>query len=261
MISHRKTAIKDREAGAGREKPENPVLQTSKFAIFLEIIVVFLPFYLGLAISARLGSDQIPLGGNVVINGGPLAYLGLVISLFFLWVASRRRGTSCGDFGLTRPKSWFHTVLKSLGVAVAVLGTVVMIINPIMNVLPSLGSQDLSRFDYLAGSLPNLIVQLVSIWITAAFLEEFIFRGYLMKRIVDLQGKGTKVAWMIALVCSAVIFGLVHSQQGPGGMFKVGAIGLVFGLSYLAVGRNLWPLILAHGYIDSMDMLQHYFGG
>jgi membrane protease YdiL (CAAX protease family) len=203
----------------------------------------------------------VSLGGDLVIRQGPLAYLGLSISLLFLWGAARLRGASWADFSLIRPKSWFRTVLMSLGVAFAVLGTVVMIINPIMNALPNLPAQDLSRFDYLTGNLPNLIIQLVNIWITAAFLEEFMFRGYLMKRIIDLQGKETKIAWVIALVGSAVIFGLVHSQQGSGGMFKVGLIGLVFGLSYLAVGRNLWPLILAHGLIDTLDMVQHYFGG
>ena len=31
---------------------------------------------------------------------------------------------------------------------------------------------DMSRFDYLTGNLPNLMIQLVIIWITAAFLEE-----------------------------------------------------------------------------------------
>jgi hypothetical protein len=237
------------------------LLQTNKFAIFLEIVVVFLPFYLGLAISDRLGSDQTPLVGNVVILGGPIAYLGMIISLLFLWVASRLRGVGWGYFGLTRPKSWFRTILMSLGVTLAVLGTVIFIINPIMNALPNLPPQDRSRFDVLTGSLPNLLIQLVLVWITAAFLEEFMFRGYLMNRIIDLQGKETKIAWAIAIVGQAVIFGLVHSQQGLGGMFKVGAIGLVFGLSYLAVGRNLWPLILAHGFLDTYDMVQHYFGG
>jgi membrane protease YdiL (CAAX protease family) len=237
------------------------LLQTNKFAIFLEIVVVFLPFYLGLAISDRLGSDYVPLGGDLVLRQGPLAYLGLIISLLFLWVASRLRGASWNDFSLTRPKSWFRTVLMSLGILLAIFGAVIFIINPIMNALPNLPPQDLTRFDYLTGNLPNLIIQLVNIWITAAFLEEFIFRGYLMKRIVDLQGKETKIAWVIALVGSTVIFGLVHSQQGAGGMFKVGAIGLLFGLSYLAVGRNLWPLILAHGLIDTIDMVLHYFGG
>jgi len=237
------------------------LLQTNKFAIFLEIVVVFLPFYLGLAISDSIGSDYIPLGGDLVIRQGPLAYLGLIISLLFLWVASRLRGARWSDFGLIRPKSWFRTVLKSLGVLLAVFGTVILIINPIMNALPNLPPQDLNRFDYLNGNLPNLVIQLVNIWITAAFLEEFMFRGYLMNRLIDLQGKETKIAWVIAIVGQAAIFGLVHSQQGPGGMFKVGAIGLVFGLSYLAVGRNLWPLILAHGLLDSIDMVRHYFGG
>jgi len=237
------------------------LLRTSRLAILLEIVVVSLPFYLGLAISDKLGSDHVPLGGDVVIMGGLIAYLGLIISLLFLWVASRLRGASWSDFGVARPKSWLRTVFVSFGVLLALFGTIIWVINPIMNAIPNLPPQDLSRFDVLNGNLPNLIIQLVNIWITAAFLEEFMFRGYLMNRIIDLQGKETKIAWVVALIGSAVIFGLVHSQQGPGGMFKVGAIGLVFGLSYLAVGRNIWPLVLAHGLIDSLDMVQHFFGG
>ena len=243
-----------------REKLRD-LLQTNKFVILSEIVAVFLPLFLGLAISDRMGSDHVPLGGELVLRQGPLVWLGLIVSLLILWGASRLRGVRWDDFGLTRPKSWFRAVLMSLGVALAVLATVIVIINPTMNIIPNLPPQDLSRFDYLAGNLPNLIIQLVNVWITAGFLEEFIFRGYLMNRLLDLVGKKTKVAWAIAIVGQAVIFGLVHSQQGLGGIFKVGAIGLVFGLSYLFVGRNLWPLIIAHALIDSIDMVQHFFGG
>ena len=119
----------------------------------------------------------------------------------------------------------------------------------------------MSRFNYLEGNLPNLIIQLVIIWITAAFLEEFIFRGYLLNRLVDLQGSQTRLAWVLAVIGQAIIFGLAHAYQGPVGVLKTGAIGLVFGLAYLAVKRNLWPLIIAHGLIDSIDMVTHYFGG
>jgi membrane protease YdiL (CAAX protease family) len=76
-----------------------------------------------------------------------------------------------------------------------------------------------------------------------------------------LQGRQTKLAWAIALVVSAVIFGLGHAYQGPAGVIKTGAIGLAFGLAYLAVGRNLWPLIIAHGLIDTLDFVTHYLGG
>jgi len=187
--------------------------------------------------------------------------VGLIISLVFLWIASRLRGIHWSDFGLTPPKSWFRAVLKSLGIALAVLLNVKLIINPILSAIPNAGIQDLSRFDYLEGDLPTLIIMLVNIWITAAFLEEFLFRGYLMNRLIDLLGSQAKLAWVIAAVGQAVIFGLVHAYQSPIGMFKAGLIGLVFGIAYRFVGRNLWPLILAHGLIDSLDMASHYFGG
>ena len=67
-------------------------LQTSKLAIVLEIVIIFLPFSLGLILSGRIGSDHISLGGNLIIIGGPLTYLGLVVSLIALWMTSRLRG-------------------------------------------------------------------------------------------------------------------------------------------------------------------------
>ena len=236
------------------------LLRTNKFTIILEIVIVFLPMYLGLILSDSIGSDHVPLGGNLVLKGGPIAYLGLIISLVFFWVASILRGASWGDFGVTRQKSWFRTVLMSIGVALAVLGVVVMIINPAINTIPNLEPRDMSSFSYLTGNLPNLIINLVFMLITAGFLEELLWRGYLMNRLIDLQGKQTKLVWVIALVSSAAIFGLGHFYQGPIGIFKTGVIGLVFGLAYLAVGRNLWPLILSHAFIDSIDFIGHYFG-
>jgi membrane protease YdiL (CAAX protease family) len=237
------------------------LLQTNKLVIFLEILFIFFPFWIGLIISDQSGTNHISLGGNLRILGGPITYLGLTISLVILWIVSWLRGIRWSYFGLIRPKSWFRTTLQSLGVALAVLLTVKLIINPLMNAIPNAGFQDLSRFDYLHGDLPNLIIMLVNIWITAAFLEEFLFRGYLMNRLIDLMGSQTTLAWVIALVGQAIIFGLVHAYQSPIGMFKVGLIGLVFGASFLVTGRNLWPLILAHGWIDSLDMVSHYFGG
>jgi membrane protease YdiL (CAAX protease family) len=237
------------------------LLRTNALAIPVEIVVVFLPLYLSVFISDMLGSDHVPLGGNVVLLQGPLVHLGMLISLLLLWVASRLRGARWGDFGVARPKSWFRTVLMSLGVALAVLGAVVMVINRIIAALPNLAPRDMSMYGYLAGNLPNLIINVVAMWFTAGFLEEFLWRGYLMNRLVDALGRRTKLAWAISLVGSAVVFGLIHLFQGPIGMIRTGAIGLVFGLCYLAVGRNLWPLVIAHALIDTLDFVTHYLGG
>ena len=91
-------------------------------------------------------------------------------------------------------------------------------------------------------------------------MEEFLWRGYALSRLVDLQGKKTKLAWVIALVASAVIFALPHSYQGPGGMILVFAAGLLFGAAYLAVRRNLWILIIAHALMDTLGFVFFYFG-
>jgi membrane protease YdiL (CAAX protease family) len=237
---------------ATRREKLGDLLHTNRLFILLEIVIVFLPMTLGLMISERTGRDQLSLGGGVVLIQGPSAFLGLAISLVFFYIASRLRGARWGDFGLTRPKSWFRTVLISLGVALAIFVAVKVVINPVIGILPNLEARDMSRFDPLKGNLPNLMVNMIGMYITAAFLEEFLWRGYLIERLIDLLGKPTRIAWTIALV---------HIDQGLAGMLKIGAVGLVFGLSYLAVGRNLWPLIIAHGLIDTLDFVGHYFGG
>ena len=237
------------------------LLRTNKFAIFLEIAVVFVPLYAGLILSDRLGSDVVPLGGNVVLLGGPLGYLGLVFSLAAVWVASKMRDVSWGEFGLARPKSWVRTVLMGLGVLLAILAGVVILVNPLIRAIPNIGPPDMSHFAPLSGNLPNLIINLVAVWFTAGFVEEFIWRGYLMNRLIDLQGKKTKLAWMIALVVSAIIFGLGHPYQDLAGIVQTGAVGLLFGVAFLIVRRNLWPLIIAHALIDTWSFVTHYFGG
>ncbi len=49
-----------------------------------------------------------------------------------------------------------------------------MVISPIINALPNLEPRDMSRFSPLYGNLPNLIINIVGMLITAAFLEEFL---------------------------------------------------------------------------------------
>ena len=237
------------------------LLRINKLAISLEIAVVFVPLYVLLIVSDRLvGKDFIPLGGDLVIVGAPLVYVGMVLALATVWIVSIIRGCSWGDYGLARPESWWRAILMGVGVTVAFIVAGLLLNELSKLAFPSI-TPDLSRFDHLHGNLPNLIINVVLLWFTAGFVEEFLWRGYLMNRLVDLQGRRTKLAWMIALVVSAIIFGLGHTYQGLGGVIKVTAMGLILGAAFLAVGRNLWPLIFAHAIVDTINMVQHYFGG
>jgi membrane protease YdiL (CAAX protease family) len=237
------------------------LLQTNKLAILLEIAIVFVPLYVLLMISNQLGGNDItPLGGGLILAGGPLVNLGLVLFVATFWVVSKLRGSTWSDFGLARPKSWGRTILTGLGVTLGMLVSFVVLTSLIQLAFPNT-QEDLSRFSFMQGNLPNLILNVVAIWFTAGFLEELVWRGYLMNRLIDLQGKETKLAWVIALVGSAIIFGLGHTYQGLGGVIKIIAAGLLFGAAFLIVRRNLWPLIIAHALLDTISFVGHYFGG
>lgn len=76
--------------------------------------------------------------------------------------------------------------------------------------------------------------------------EEVIVVGYLLTRLRQLQ-----VPAAAALACSAALRGAYHLYQGFGAGLGNVAMGLVFGYAWQRTGR-LWPLIVAHGLIDSV---------
>ena len=58
---------------------------------------------------------------------------------------------------------------------------------------------------------------------------------------------------IFANLVQAILFGLIHWYQGIPGIVLTGTVGLIFGAFYFLPGRNLWPLILAHGIINSIS--------
>jgi len=237
----------------------NELLTKNKFAILLEIAVVFVPSGALYILNVRYGSEFISLGSDVVLLGGPLLWLGMVLSLSAVWVSSKIRGVGWSEYGLSRPKSWFHTALQSIGVYIGFVLAYVLIVSPFLEFVFPEGVVDLSRFDPLRGNLPNLIINvIIHAFITAGFIEEFLWRGYLINRLVDLQGKKTTFSWIIAIVFSSIIFGLGHANQGLMGIVKISLIGLLFGVAFLAVRRNLWPLVIVHIILDVVSFIQYF---
>jgi CAAX protease family protein len=96
-------------------------------------------------------------------------------------------------------------------------------------------------------------------WGTAAFGEELIYRGFLNTRLSVAFGGG-RSAVALAAVGQALLFGLGHTYLGPLGVMNATAIGLVSGGVYLAGDRNLWPVIIAHGLVDSVGITTLYLG-
>ena len=116
------------------------------------------------------------------------------------------------------------------------------------------------RWGDIAGSLPHYLLWMGIVWTAAAFGEEMFFRGFLITRL-QTAFKGLPMASVFAVLLPALLFGYAHMYyQGLRGFIVTGAIALSFGTMFLVFKRNLWPIILLHGVIDSIGMTSRYMG-
>jgi membrane protease YdiL (CAAX protease family) len=181
-----------------------------------------------------------------------LIYIGLsvfaAISLVRTGVPIRRLG-----FAMTiRP--WIGIALALLGVAILQLSS--WLLTPVWEQFFGSG-RDLTRFSDVAGSAGALVKLLALSWTVAAFGEELAFRILLMRGIAYALGDGRK-ALAIALVLQAIVFGLIHSYQGPAGIASSAISGLVFGGLTLAARWSIWPAAIAHGLNNTIGILEVY---
>lgn len=97
------------------------------------------------------------------------------------------------------------------------------------------------------------------VWVFAGFGEEIGYRGYLLNKLCDVFGR-TRLADVIAILGSAVLFGFGHYYKGPAGVLDSGKAGVILGTVYLISGRNLWTCVLTHGFIDTVAVFAAYLG-
>lgn len=178
--------------------------------------------------------DLIDLGLNAAWAAQLLAWGGLAV--YLLW----RSGFGPGRIGLGR-FGWRTDLLGGAGLA-ALIG------------IPGLGLYLLARaLGVNAAVIPSglndtwwRLPMLVVIAFANGWAEEVIVVGYLLTRLRQLR-----VPAGMALVCSALLRGGYHLYQGFGAGLGNIAMGLVFGYLWQRTGR-LWPLIIAHGLIDTV---------
>lgn len=207
------------------------------------------------------------LAANAAFGDHPAVHIGSIwaanlLMLAVIYGGLRSRGQSWSHFGLVlRWRDWRSVgkaVLQSLPVFVFAIAAFVTGAILMANLVGMPEPADMSRYAYLQGNLPMTIVALASVYLVSAFAEEVIYRGFLITRITELMSGG-KAAGCLAVIASSIVFGLVHSDWGIAGMVQASCMGLALGISFLAVKRNLWVMILAHAYMDTILVLQMYF--
>ena len=186
---------------------------------------------------------------------------GLFWSLTTLVVANWRmhaRGLSWKDLGICKPENY----KSALFATVFILGfTVISIIlfqilkeQFALGVTPDNSNENaVSKFGDLHQNWGLFFSIIPFIWLES-MLEEALDRGFLMNWIERMLSN-TLFATIFAVIAQAMIFGFRHSYDFSERSITVGLIGLTMGVGYIAFGRNLWPLIVAHCVLNTMSML------
>jgi len=170
----------------------------------------------------------------------------------------RARGITWADLGLCKPKNIQTTVIAVLFIFGLTIGFIVVfqIINEQLQsgIAPDTSNESaVHKFGNLKDNWALFFSIIPLIWLES-FLEEILDRGFLMNWIERMLSS-TFLATVLAVVFQAMIFGFRHSQDLSERSITVGLIGLAMGIGYVAFGRNLLPLIIAHCALNTMSMI------
>jgi membrane protease YdiL (CAAX protease family) len=181
-------------------------------------------------------------------------WLLLAAMLFVRW-----RGPGWPAMGLRWPAHPARTLAIGLTVGVIYQFLGLYVIEPLLARLTSGELPDVTMFRPIVGDEARLAMWLVLVWTLAAFMEELVYRGWIMTRVAEV-GRLSAGSWVAAVVVSSAIFGAVHLYQGVSGVIATGLTGAMLAGLYLGTGRNLWASILAHGFMDTVGFVMIYLG-
>ncbi|MGE0039687.1 MAG: CPBP family intramembrane glutamic endopeptidase [Vicinamibacterales bacterium] len=208
----------------------------------------------------RAAFDLLLAAGLTVAGFG--GYLGPVPTLALLAAAVASfwwRGPGWRAAGLRRPASWPRALAAGIAVGVGFQVLSLYVLEPAVAFLTTGALPDVSVFRPLVGQPVQLAFWITMSWTLAAFVEEMVFRGWLLTRAAELASP-SPAAWVVALVVSSAFFGAAHLYQGWSGILTTGLNGAVFAGAYLLSGRNLWVPIIAHGMADTLGFTMIYLG-
>ncbi len=118
---------------------------------------------------------------------------------------------------------------------------------------------DFSEFEVYKGNLPAILGLFVYVWASAAFGEEILFRGYLMRQFIKFFGDG-RVAIVLNIVLFGALFGWIHAYQGITGQIITGIIGATMATIFYFRKYDIWFCIALHGFFDTIALVFMYYG-
>ncbi|MCE9594162.1 MAG: CPBP family intramembrane metalloprotease [Planctomycetes bacterium] len=172
--------------------------------------------------------------------------------LLAVLVLVARRGRSLADLGAARPtRGWtrlFALLIPTqllMWATLAPIAAVLYVLDLVPERAPIQAVEDLPWFVALGTAL------------TAGFVEELLFRGLILDRLVRVFGAARKPrpAFLLAAGVSSVWFGIGHAANGIGAAIMTAAIGFFLCVVVRRSRGNLVLAMLVHTLQDAVALL------
>lgn len=160
------------------------------------------------------------------------------------------------EIGLDFKDFSIKKILTGIGVAILYYFIIQYLVDPVASKFAPPGLPEIFS---IQGDVPKYLIGLTVSWTIAAFLEEIVFRGYLINRFIDLMGETLAPKIMIILL-TGIAFGFVHTYQGANGAISAGFIGVFQASVYFLAGKKLTIPIIAHGVYDTIGFTLLFLG-
>jgi membrane protease YdiL (CAAX protease family) len=155
------------------------------------------------------------------------------------------------------PGKWWKDVLAGIGLTILMFAVRIVLENPINSIFPRELNNGLGNFFEEMIRDPWLFVLVMGpVLIIGAGIFEELTRVFLLTRLWNINSSKTW-SW-IGIILSVVLFGLIHSYQGPAGIISTGVSGFIWAVYYYNYGRII-PLILSHYLFDAIQFGAIYF--
>jgi membrane protease YdiL (CAAX protease family) len=187
----------------------------------------------------------------------PLPFLNLniiyvVSALVIMLLSKYLRKEKWSDYGFKAVRQKEILLAIAIGIIFGFVDN--FLLEPILTKIVG-AEPDLSSYEGVKGNVMGLIGMLALGWIVGGLFEEFFFRGYLYYRISSIFTNPVLHKWISILVTS-IVFAFAHNYQGIGGIADTFLFSIVLGLLYFYLGKNVWYLILIHGFYDTVGIFR-----
>ena len=183
------------------------------------------------------------------------AILRPILGFLAAWAMLRKRGERWASLGLARPGNWIVAIAGAAALYLVNMALSEWAVPAIAGIFKP--QPQVSFLEYVRGNVGGLVLWAAIGWIVGGFIEECLFRGFLLTRVSQLfANPAAGVA--VGIVAQAVLFGSLHLYGGAFAFIYATVFALANGIFYVLLGRNLWPLIVVHGVWNTVGIWSTY---